>query len=716
MKQSSKLPILAILLVTLGCALFFLIAAAFFSYQNMTSQAMAPYVSIVNNNLGAKTKLLHIKSSLQDFLVEPSAANLQKTQIRTRIMRASIENDLKSHATIELHSDYGDFAQLDAMTQGLHQLTSRVAALKGVTSAEAVMPSLISEIDTLYNRWNTYTAEVILQVEHNQSDFLLSREQFYRQQHWYYLAILFVSILIIALVFKLYIDQVRLTHFTQQQSLDMQEAKRAAEASAETKSKFLANISHEVRTPLNAIIGLSDTDHYLNASEQIREYIDLIHRSGKHLLALMNDILDISKIDSGKLTLEQVEFSLKDIVDDTRVLFHERTQTPGVESFIITPQDCDMIFYGDPLRLFQIISNLCSNAIKFTHEGQIKVAFTVQNRGPNSVLQICVSDTGIGISEAKLQKVFDEFVQADDSTTRKYGGTGLGLAICQKLTNLMQGTLRIESELNRGTQVTLSLTLPLLHAPHFEPKPPCPSDILVHNDGSEYYSTIQHDVNRLALLADHTQPYFVYYHHNQRLIANILPTLYEEAGGRKLLVITDIEQQQNLESSAKVEYLSKPYVSYRMYELLLGKPTPSLATITMPHKTYLDLQVLLVEDVHINQLVATHFLARLGIVPDMANNGEEALARMRKQAYDLVLMDIQMPVMDGLQAMKVIQAEQLAKGAMIIAVTANVFEEDEKKYRQAGFDDILAKPFNVDALESLIETHCLTNTVKSRTV
>lgn len=181
-------------------------------------------------------------------------------------------------------------------------------------------------------------------------------------------------------------------------------------------------------------------------------------------------------------------------------------------------------------------------------------------------------------------------------------------------------------------------------------------------------------------------------------------------------MITDIEQQQNLESSAKVEYLSKPYVSYRMYELLLGKPTPSLATITMPHKTYLDLQVLLVEDVHINQLVATHFLARLGIVPDMANNGEEALARMRKQAYDLVLMDIQMPVMDGLQAMKVIQAEQLAKGAMIIAVTANVFEEDEKKYRQAGFDDILAKPFNVDALQSLIETHCLTNTVKSRTV
>ncbi|MCG6287796.1 hypothetical protein [Vibrio vulnificus] len=162
MKQNSKLPILAILLVTLGSALFFLIAAAFFSYQNMTSQAMAPYVSIVNNNLGAKTKLLHIKSSLQDFLVEPSAANLQKTQIRTRIMRASIENDLRSHATIELHSDYGDFAQLDAMTQGLHQLTSRVAALKEVTSAEAVMPSLISEIDALYDRWNTYTCEVCL--------------------------------------------------------------------------------------------------------------------------------------------------------------------------------------------------------------------------------------------------------------------------------------------------------------------------------------------------------------------------------------------------------------------------------------------------------------------------------------------------------------------------------------------------------------------------
>ncbi|MCG6295809.1 hybrid sensor histidine kinase/response regulator, partial [Vibrio vulnificus] len=138
-----------------------------------------------------------------------SAANLQKTQIRTRIMRASIENDLRSHATIELHSDYGDFAQLDAMTQGLHQLTSRVAALKEVTSAEAVMPSLISEIDALYNRWNTYTSEVILQVEHNQSDFLLTREQFYHQQHWYYLAILFVSILpnVIALVFKRYMEQ-----------------------------------------------------------------------------------------------------------------------------------------------------------------------------------------------------------------------------------------------------------------------------------------------------------------------------------------------------------------------------------------------------------------------------------------------------------------------------------------------------------------------------
>ncbi|HAS6417523.1 TPA: response regulator [Vibrio vulnificus] len=716
MKQNSKLPILAILLVTLGSTLFFLIAAAFFSYQNMTSQAMAPYVSIVNNNLGAKTKLLHIKSSLQDFLVEPSAANLQKTQIRTRIMRASIENDLRSHATIELHSDYGDFAQLDAMTQGLHQLTSRVAALKEVTSAEAVMPSLISEIDALYDRWNTYTSEVILQVEHNQSDFLLTREQFYHQQHWYYLAILFVSILIIALVFKLYIDQVRLTRFTQQQSLDMQEAKRAAEASAETKSKFLANISHEVRTPLNAIIGLSDTDHYLNASEQIREYIDLIHRSGKHLLALMNDILDVSKIDSGKLSLNQTEFSLKDMIDDTRTLFHERTHNPGVESFILTPQDSDMIFYGDALRIFQVISNLCSNAIKFTHQGHIKVEFAVQNRGPNSVLQILVSDTGIGMSDAQLKKVFDEFVQADDSTTRKYGGTGLGLAICQKLTDLMQGSLRIESELNRGTQISLTLTLPLLHAPHIEPKPPSQHDIVVHNDGSDYCTILQHDINRLAALAEHSEPYFVYYHSNQRLISNVLPTLHEEAQGRKIIVITEIEQQENVDRNSRVHYLSKPYVSYRLFDLLAGRVTQTFTPLKVPHRTYPELHVLLVEDVHINQLVATHFLSRLGITPDVANNGEEALNYLSKHRYDLVLMDIQMPVMDGLQAMKVIKTEQLGHHTVFIAVTANVFEEDQQKYRQAGFDDLLAKPFNLDALQTIIDTHCHTQLVKSRTV
>ncbi|MCF8779218.1 ATP-binding protein [Vibrio sp. IRLE0018] len=716
MKQISRLPIIAILLVTLTCGLFLLIAMAFFSYQTMTSQAIAPYVSIVNNNLGAKTKLLHIKSALQDFLVQPTPSNLGRTQTRTRIMRASIINDLKSHATIELHSDYGDFAQLDAMNQGLQQLTTAVTSLQDVESAKQQMPSLIQEIDQLYDRWNSYTSNVILRVEHNQSDFLLSREQFYHRQHWYYLAIIAISILIIALVFKLYIDQVHLTKLTQEQALEMKEAKKAAEASADIKSKFLANISHEVRTPLNAIIGLSDTDHYLNASEQIREYIDLIHRSGKHLLALMNDILDVSKIDSGKLSLNQTEFSLKDMIDDTRTLFHERTHNPGVESFILTPQESDMIFYGDALRIFQIISNLCSNAIKFTHQGHIKVEFAVQNRGPNSVLQILVSDTGIGMSDAQLKKVFDEFVQADDSTTRKYGGTGLGLAICQKLTELMQGSLRIESELNRGTQISLTLTLPLLHAPHIEPKPPSPHDIMVHNDGSDYCAILQHDINRLAALAEHSEPYFIYYHSNQRLISNVLPTLHEEAQGRKIIVITDIEQQENVDRNSRVHYLSKPYVSYRLFDLLAGRVTQTFTPLKVPHRTYPELHVLLVEDVHINQLVATHFLSRLGITPDVVNNGEEALNYLRKHRYDLVLMDIQMPVMDGLQAMRVIKTEQLGHHTVFIAVTANVFEEDQQKYRQAGFDDLLAKPFNLDALQTIIDTHCHTQLVKSRTV
>jgi len=519
-------------------------------------------------------------------------------------------------------------------------------------------------------------------------------------------------------------------------------ARDAALQSARMKSEFLANMSHEIRTPMNAVIGMTDllAESRLTASQ--REYVRVVRQSGDALLSIIDDILDLSKIEAGKLRLETVDFDLRERIENVGDQLADRAHAKGLELAILIDPEIPGLINGDPVRISQVVSNLTSNAIKFTSQGHIFVNVRLEGKEMARRLMFDVRDTGIGLSAEAQKKLFHPFMQADGSTTRKYGGTGLGLAISRQLVEMMGGEIDVESAEGKGSHFWFSIP--------FKPSATSTNEllglsgrpsILVFAEQELTQHVLQSYLNALGavpVMASKTDA-----------LANRGPSVAVllEKGG---MASTDLQLVERLKkhahlASTPVIYITslrdKPTVEDLHHfgmTLSLTKPIKlgSLMmmlrglvliqdTSAMPTKVALESEnkhpistpavvltsqaeektkILLVEDNEINQAVVCARLEKYGYKPDLAHNGREAVEAVKRTTYQLILMDCQMPEMDGYQATQAIrQLEGDKRHTPIVALTAHAIEGDKERCLAAGMDGYLAKPFKPEDLVATLK-------------
>jgi len=525
------------------------------------------------------------------------------------------------------------------------------------------------------------------------------------------------------------------------QTHDLRAAKEQAEAASQAKSEFLSNMSHEVRTPLAAVLGLSDLCLRTPLTIQQGQYLSKIRQAATHLLGIINDILDFSRIEAGKLTLEQVPFALPDLVDEITDLLIERIEEKGLELCLDLAPEVPTSFVGDPLRLKQIIINLLGNAIKFSEKGTLTLGCRLESAGHGLArLHFCVRDEGIGISPAEQATLFSAFSQADTSTTRRYGGSGLGLVISRRLVELMDGRIWIDSQAGHGSTFHFTARL------HTAPDTALPASelagrlaafagrtVLVMDDNAQLAEALAKQVLQLGLraevcasseevmtlLASPTANYLAalidWQTHSGmsgvETITAIRQTLVDRVPPLILLAPHNSATLPFMEKHLADAVLRKPASLRQLYSALAvplqlaalpaSPPTDGLPDIaSVPHLH--DADILVVDDVELNRDLMQELLGMAGLKVRLACDGKQAIAAIRQKRPDLVLMDCQMPIMDGFTATRLLRAEPAYADLPIIALTAGALEHDRQQCIEAGMNAHITKPVDVDKLLHLI--------------
>ncbi|NMY76690.1 response regulator [Pseudomonas sp. WS 5071] len=493
-----------------------------------------------------------------------------------------------------------------------------------------------------------------------------------------------------------------------QSNEELETARSTALEMAQARSAFLANMSHEIRTPLNGLLGMLalSLDSPLNAEQH--QQLSIAHDSGKVLVELLNDILDLSKFDAGQLELEHIAFDLGALVEDTASLLSQNA-APSVELTCLIDPHFPALVIGDPTRVRQIVSNLLSNALKFTRFGRVDVRLQAQN----DRVRIEVCDTGIGIAQEAQARIFKPFTQAGAGITRQFGGTGLGLALTNSLCEVMQGRLTISSEVGFGSQFCADLPLPC-HTPAISPTPLQGKVIAVTTASSGLSELLG---NLLPTWGLNYRRFSI-----DDSLAGVDPDLLitdcpeclfglRPAISAPILLVTaygNFMPGDQVNALAPLQQKARPLSRKALYQSLLHllqkDDDEALRVPVSSQPTEHRARILLVEDNPVNQLVAKGMLSKLGCDVVVAAHGGEALNQLEQHDFDLVLMDCNMPVMDGYEAGRQIRQSERWPDLPIVALTANAMPEERERCRAAGMNDYLAKPFRREELEALLDT------------